>query len=138
VGFYTGYVPFGSTIACGTGGMSDVGTPATAPSAGIDLSLTAGCFRVALINHEAGHAMGFSHHDSVGALGVQLGSDQPVSELERYHANIMYSRPKGNHDVDEDSATTASPYAVERFRTILSRPVGERSPVACVPWLGAR
>jgi hypothetical protein len=61
------------------------------------------------IRHELGHSFGYWHTDSTGDLmsekGV-AGCDGMLSERERFHAAIAYSRPAGNRDVDVDPATT--------------------------------
>jgi hypothetical protein len=62
-----------------------------------------------LIFHETGHALGLFHIpsgvDSPNIMGGGLGATCDVvhfSSLERFHSAIMYSRPRGNLDVDSD------------------------------------
>jgi hypothetical protein len=61
------------------------------------------------MRHEFGHSFGYWHTDSTGDImsgtGV-AGCDGTLSERERFHAAIVYSRPVGNRDVDVDPATT--------------------------------
>lgn len=67
-----------------------------------------------IFQHEIGHALGFSHVDALDAL-MHPGGRSPagvhLSEQERYHAAIAYSRQRGNTDPDND-AVTSTPLSV--------------------------
>jgi hypothetical protein len=58
--------------------------------------------------HEISHALGLWHHATVGGL---MSHVQPtycatsLSDLEAYHSKLVYTRPNGNTDPDNDPAT---------------------------------
>lgn len=59
--------------------------------------------------HEVGHALGFFHVDDTRSVMYPTVPGRcPAGELsqsERYHAAIAYSRPRGNTDPDNDPST---------------------------------
>jgi hypothetical protein len=68
---------------------------------------------VQIADHEIVHVMGFWHtsdtfHDFHSATGCP-GSGRP--DRVRYHAAVMYSRPPGNQDVDNDSPSFMHQFA---------------------------
>jgi matrixin len=72
--------------------------------------LACGCggyqIRPVVVRHEVGHAMGFYHTDNPADMMYPTVSqcDVPITNRERYHAAIAYSRPVGNVDPDADPA----------------------------------
>ena len=96
-----------STVRCGL-------TVASPDGATMDLEYdnplcTCGGFKVAprTIAHETGHAFGFFHTD--GSTDLMWGGAWPASlcsagptDREQYHAAIVYARPVGNTDPDND------------------------------------
>lgn len=70
-----------------------------------------------VFQHEIGHALGFWHVDQPGSLMHASGpgevplSQKRLSDAERYHAAIAYSRSAGNRDPDND-AVTSTPLSV--------------------------
>ena len=77
--------------------------------------------------HEIAHALGLWHHSQPGGLMSHVAPTYcgtVLSELESYHARLVYTRARGNTDPDSDPVTAA-----------LSRPgdtAGERV-VSCWP-----
>jgi len=63
----------------------------------------------ALVLHEVGHAMGFFHvPDRNSVMYPFLPGNCPsgtLSQAEKYHAAIAYSRPRGNRDPDIDPSS---------------------------------
>jgi hypothetical protein len=63
-----------------------------------------------VVLHEFGHALGFFHvPDRQSVMYPQDPGGCPqlaLSAAERYHSAIVYSRPRGNTDPDDDPATT--------------------------------
>jgi hypothetical protein len=68
----------------------------------------AGSFAPRVAKHELGHAFGMEHTgfpEDVMFSSPQTCDASP-SARERYHANIIYARPIGNTDPDNDPTTT--------------------------------
>jgi hypothetical protein len=65
----------------------------------------------AVVLHEFGHALGFFHvPDKQSVMYPQISGGCPLPALspaEQYHSAIVYSRPRGNTDPDNDPASTA-------------------------------
>jgi hypothetical protein len=72
--------------------------------------------------HEVGHALGFYHTETgIMATESQGCGNITVSEAERHHARIAYSRPNGNMDIDRDPTTYS----------LLQAPMVERRVIEC-------
>ena len=70
------------------------------------------------VKHELGHIFGFWHTDSPSDLmsgAAVAGCDGSLSARERYHAAIVYARPRGNRDVDIDPTTVSTQTAPARI-----------------------
>ncbi len=83
------------------------GTAFVGATAGqINLDADRLCRVDAVLAHEIGHALGFSHVNLPGSLMYPQYRDSNVNdaptELERRHAAIAYKRSPGNRDVDVD------------------------------------
>jgi hypothetical protein len=69
------------------------------------------------VKHELGHIFGYWHTDSPSDLmsgSAVTGCDGSLSARERYHAAIVYARPRGNRDVDVDPTTVTTQMAPAR------------------------
>jgi hypothetical protein len=56
-----------------------------------------------IISHEMGHGFGFEHTSLLPSVMLPVGAYGGLySEADRLHAAIMYSRPAGNTDIDND------------------------------------
>ena len=76
-----------------------------------------------VVAHEVGHALGFFHvSDKNSVMYPYAPGTCPVpdpSVLERYHAGIAYSRPRGNTEPDDDPSTGPLVTAPDVGRRIL-------------------
>lgn len=94
-------------------GLSDVGL-----SGGIitfyPQTVNCGCggyqVRPTAVRHEVGHAMGFYHTTDTADVMFPVANqcDIPITSRERYHAAIVYGRPVGNVDPDNDPASSVN------------------------------
>jgi hypothetical protein len=69
------------------------------------------------VKHELGHAMGLYHTPSRAELMYGGGSsacDTPFSEREYQYTRIIYARPVGNRDIDDDpvEVVNLTPYSI--------------------------
>ena len=69
-----------------------------------------------VVKHELGHAMGLYHTSNSSELMYAVVStcDAPFSEREYQYTKIMYARPVGNRDIDDDPVTVVhlAPYSI--------------------------
>jgi hypothetical protein len=74
----------------------------------------------AVTMHEVGHAMGFFHVSDRNSLMFPfIAGDCPAGALsaaESYHASIVYSRPRGNTEPDDDPPSGAALTAGQPLR----------------------
>ena len=77
----------------------------------------------AVTMHEVGHALGYFHVSDRNSLMYPfIAGDCPngaLSSAESYHAGIVYSRPYGNTDPDNDPSTSRAAAAVRARPRIL-------------------
>lgn len=118
VTFYAQMAGFGSATVGGNSGVmslrydpNTVSTPFTNPY-NCESSV------VAVADHEITHTMGFWHTtnvmvDSFSGAGCP-GDGRPANVL--YHARLVYERPPGNRDLDNDPETIHRALAPERAR----------------------
>jgi len=56
-----------------------------------------------IIAHESGHGLGFRHTSLLPSVMMAIGEYGGLfSDIDRLHMKIMYSRPAGNTDIDND------------------------------------
>jgi hypothetical protein len=68
-----------------------------------DESFYAGITFDEVVAHEAGHGMGFRHTSLLPSVMVAIGEYGGLySSYDQLHMKIMYSRPAGNTDIDND------------------------------------
>jgi Matrixin len=87
-----------------------------------------GCTKVAgaVVMHEVGHALGFFHvADTNSIMYPFIGGPCPragaLSAAELFHANLAYSRPRGNTDPDKDPGDSASALALKQPPVAIDR-----------------
>lgn len=70
-----------------------------------------------ILAHELGHGFGYRHTSLLPSIMNKTGGkDRIVSEHDRLHAAVMYARPVGNTDIDNDPerSTTGKAFAFQR------------------------
>ncbi|GAK61404.1 hypothetical protein U27_01304 [Candidatus Vecturithrix granuli] len=66
-----------------------------------------GVTREAVVAHELGHSFGYRHTSLLPSIMVKAGMYAGLfSENDRVHMAVMYRRPAGNMDIDNDPITT--------------------------------
>lgn len=61
-----------------------------------------------IISHEMGHGFGFEHTSLLPSVMLPVGAYGGLySEADRLHAAIMYRRPAGNTDIDNDPVSSS-------------------------------
>lgn len=82
-----------------------------------------GVTREAVVAHELGHGFGYRHTSLLPSIMVKAGMYAGVfSENDRMHMAVMYRRPAGNMDIDNDPLSTEKTIKrIPKYQVFLDR-----------------
>lgn len=92
--------------------------------------LASGMSREEVLAHELGHSFGYRHTSLLPSIMNKIGGNQRrLSEHDRLHMAVMYARPVGNTDIDNDPENAATGKASAFQREIFFDPVADVEPL---------